>query len=115
MLINVRRLAVSAGGIERRESLSAVRRFCPRKTADVQSVRRRRIDAQLAEIHRPRIAVAHEPPTPTLVIRAIDATLTRIERVWCTPRVRRALVACVDVAVVGFAVSSVATAAATRA
>ena len=49
VLIDVARLAVAAGGVERRERLAAVERLRDRQAGDVDRLVVRRIDAQLAE------------------------------------------------------------------
>src|SRR6185503_2938362 len=72
--------AIAAGFVERSEGLATIRRLRPGKSTHVQGVRIQRIDAQLAEVHRTRIAIAHDAPRTSAIVRAEDATLGCIER-----------------------------------
>ncbi len=79
VLIDVPRRVVAARVVERRERLSAVERLRDRQTRDVNRLVGRRIHAQLAEVHRPRVAVAHGLPRAALVLRTEHAVALRIE------------------------------------
>ena len=76
----MRRGAVATCVVEGGEGLATVHRLGDREPCHVNRVRVLRVHAQLAEIHRPRVAIALELPGPTTVVRAEDATLGRIER-----------------------------------
>ena len=80
VLVDVTGRAVAAGIVERREGLAAVERLRYRQPGDVDRLVVRRIDAQLAEVHRPRVAVADVRPARALVVGAEDAAARRIER-----------------------------------
>src|SRR4029434_4957393 len=62
VLIDVTGPTFAAGGVERRERLAAVERLRDRQTGDVDRLVVAGIDAELAEIHRARVAVAHQRP-----------------------------------------------------
>ena len=90
VLIDVAGLAVAAGLVERRERLAAVERLRDRQARDVDRLVVRRIDAELAEVHRPRVAVADERPGLALVLRAEDAA-ARADRAPAASQPRRRL------------------------
>ena len=79
VLIDVAGLAAAAGFVERHERLAAVERFRDRQARDVDRLVVRRIDADLAEVHRARVAVADVRPGLALVLGAEDAAARRIE------------------------------------
>ena len=80
MVIDVARCTVAASLVERGERTAAVERFHDRQSGDVDRLVVGRVDAQLAEVHRPRIAVADVRPAPALVLRSEDAAASRVER-----------------------------------
>src|SRR4029079_6714173 len=79
VLVNVRRRVVATGIVERGESLSGVERLRDRETGDVDRVRVLRIDTQLTEIHRPRMAVAHEGKRAAAIVGAEHTAARRVE------------------------------------
>ena len=79
-----------AGLVERHEGFPAVERLRNRQPRDINRLVVRRVDADLTEVHRPRIAIADVRPRLSLVVGAEDAATRRIE--WRgRPRTRRFL------------------------
>ena len=80
VLIDMTGGVVAARVVECCERASTIERLRPRQTGDVNGLVVGRIDAQLTEVHRPRVAVAHVRPGRTLVVGPEDAAAARIER-----------------------------------
>src|SRR6185312_13600376 len=67
VLIDVARIAVPARSFEGHEGLPAIERFRPRQAGEIDELFGRRLDAKLAEVHRPRVAVADDRPRRAFV------------------------------------------------
>ena len=80
VLVDMTGGVVAAGVVECCERASTIERLRPGQAGGVDRLVVGRIDAQLAEVHRPRVAVAHVRPGRTLVLRPEDAAAARIER-----------------------------------
>ena len=95
MLIDVARRLVAAGDVERGERLATVERLRNRQARDVDRPVVGRIDAQLAEIHRTRVALRHLRPRLAAILGSEDAAALDVHcgRRPAGRRLRRSLAA----------------------
>ena len=84
-LIDVARAHIAAGIVQRRERLASVERFRDRQARHEDCLVVARIDPELTEIHRPRVAVARVRPRLAAILGTKDAATRDVERRWRPP------------------------------
>src|SRR5438874_2028645 len=76
--------------VEEQERLTAVERLRHVHAGDVDVLFVARIDADLAEVERPSVAVADDRPRLALVVGSENARTIGVDRGWCAIRAVRA-------------------------